>query len=486
MRRLRPHQMTALFYSRRAKNPGVFLDMRLGKTLVTIRRLLTYEPRDKRRGLRVLVVAPNPALDAWRDELPAEGIEYNLLSGPRSARLKKLEANDSRFYLINKEGWLAVPEIGGADRCEACKGRGKVPDGDTKRVCYTCRGKGYNQAPPVIRWDAAILDESVFIKNARARVTKFFLNSFWFVPHRWALTGLPNPEGSLDYICQMLWLNHSFMGFDNYWAFRAKYYKPDPRGYGWVPKPGVNKMINEEVGRTCLIMRRKDVNLEVDKIRQTRTLELSPKARKTYDKAERDFILEGDGLETESTLWRTTQYIWLRRLAGGVIDGKPFWSGKLNELKYLLTTELAKDPVVVWFNFNDEINEALKVLGMAKVKAVSLTGNDSPDVRRRVVREFRAGNVRVLLLQSKIAQYGLNLGAADTAIYFSEPVALNDRRQTEERILELGKRSLLLINLIVKDTVDEDVNRALRLKGLNSNMSLSAALLTAMRERRGY
>ena len=72
-RRLRPYQEQGVAYANRIRNPALFFQMRLGKTLPTIRWAKSLKPRNPRAGLRALVVAPSGALGSWTRELELEG-----------------------------------------------------------------------------------------------------------------------------------------------------------------------------------------------------------------------------------------------------------------------------------------------------------------------------------------------------------------------------------------------------------------------------
>jgi SNF2 family DNA or RNA helicase len=420
------------------------MDMRLGKTLTTIRRVMMYP-----NATKVLVVAPNSALGGWEEELEKEGIDYERLSGTKEQRYAKLMGDcfwSANYYLINKEGWLSIPEIKN------------------------------------ITWDVVILDESTFIKNPKAKVTRFFLKNFRKVPHRWILTGLPNPESDLDYITQFLFLDGHFMGKDNYWKFRDRYYKLGPDTYSYVPKPGVSEAIQKYVGKRAHILKRKEAGLNTEKIYETRYLDFDDKTRTIYQEAEKDFILRAGTFE-QKTVWKMVQYTWLRQLCGGWIKKeKQIWDGKVKELVSLLEGELRNEKVVVWFNYNMEIKSCIKAL--CKTEAACITGQQDPELREALRKEFQTGHTRVLLIQQAVAQMGMDLSAADTAIYFSEPLGLQGKKQTEDRIVHPEKTTpLLYIHLLVNDSVDIDIRYALAQKALKSDLSIYNALRYSMERR---
>jgi SNF2 family DNA or RNA helicase len=431
----------------RTKHPALFMRMRLGKTLVTIRRIKLYRPRGKK--LRVLIVAPNSALGGWEDELKLEG-EHDVvyLSGNRSQRLRKLK-DGHVWNLLNKEGHLAIPEIAH------------------------------------VFWDAVVLDESIFIKNPRAKVTKFYLKNFRKVKHRWVLTGLPNPESSLDYVCQMIFLDNHFMGRENYWEFRKAFFFPNQYTHQWYPHRGVEKTISKRIGKRCFVLRRRDAGLGQEKIYHERLLELPSEVRQTYEKIEFDFVMQLGEEVLRTTIYSLTRFTWLRRLCGGFADDKYVYHGKVDELVSLLTGELKSEQVVVWFSFNDELLVAQAALSKAKISVGHLFGEHPREWRQQVRRDFQEGKYRVLLLQQAIAQMGMDLAAANTAIYYSEPLGYSARAQTEDRILSVNKNEpLLYIHLLVRDSIDIDVRRAMREKNKRSDRRLGEALQEYLIQRR--
>ena len=68
MKQLRPNQRDAFAYTMRVAHPALFMEMRLGKTLVAIRRVKTYADCSK-----ILVVGPYSVLSGWEDDLMSDG-----------------------------------------------------------------------------------------------------------------------------------------------------------------------------------------------------------------------------------------------------------------------------------------------------------------------------------------------------------------------------------------------------------------------------
>jgi hypothetical protein len=417
-------------------HPALFMQMRLGKTLVTTRMIERYCPRDPKAGLRALIVAPNSALGSWDKELTLDGWGEGIchLQGTRAKRVDLL-AQRHPWKLINKEGHLALPELT------------RVP------------------------WDAVVIDESTCIKNPKAKITKFFLNHFRDVPHRWALTGTPNPQSDLEFWPQLAWLDGRAFGCRTYWEFRTRFFAQDPWGYEWSPNVGTPTMIKREVARRAFVLSRAEAGLDVPKVYETRTLTLPRKLRKTYDELEDTLILEYEGEEVGRTEYEPVKLQWLRQMCGGFIDKELVWRAKLDELVDLLTGELANDQIVVWFNYNHEGRYAEKLLRRHGIDAVWVEGKTKD--RPGKLTAFQNGTVRVILLQVKIAEMGCDLSAADTAIYFSPPFGVLARSQSEDRILEVYKKGpLLIIDLLVEDSVDTALHESLTAKVAGSKWTL--------------
>lgn len=438
-RQLFPWQEQALTYCKGQRHRALFMEMRLGKTLVVIREI-KQRPQMTTTTDLILVVAPSSALGSWEDELINEGEAYSVLSGTRKKRLDTL-ANFGlgmrHWFLLNKEGFLSI--------------------GD--RLCY-------------VPWNDVILDESTFIKNPKAKVTKYFTHGFRFVNHRWILTGTPDPEGSLDIFCQLKFVFGGMCGHNNFYTFREKNYQPAMNGYHWDALPSTDKLVREEVRKKCFICKRSDVLTEIKGVSETRYLDFPVDLRALYMKTESEFSLLG-----RETIWATVRWHWLRRICNGFVNGKLVWNGKINELLELLQGELKRQSVVVWFSYNLELNECYRQLQANGIMVGKMTGDDNVSIREQTKKNFQEGLIEVLLCQIKVADMGMNLSKADVAIYFSEPVSALSRRQSADRIYSVNKKyPLLYLYLVVRNTVEHDIRINMATKMLLMNYRLKEAI----------
>lgn len=419
---------------RAANSSALYMEMRLGKTLCVIRALRPLAGR-------VLVVAPMVGLWAWKRELGLEGIgSVAALVGTKKQRLEALR--DTYIWnLVNYEGLRACPEI--------------LEE----------------------RWTAIVLDECRRISNPKAKITKLLTSWSTRSPttRKMILSGNPAPESPLEYFEQMRFLFQSFMRCNNYWQFRNYYFR-ELGPHEWIPRPGMVGKIKEEVHQRAFVLTRKEAGIGDGKVYERRVIELPAKARRFYNELKDRFCATLNGKE-HSTKWVPVQYLWLQQVASGYLGSDVAHDNKVNELINLLRGELAGESVVVWFRFNNAIRAAGSALSRAHINHGLVTGSKSPAERELAINEFRLGKTQALLCQVQCASMGIDLSNASTAIYFANSCSLDHRVQSEDRILNPAKKEpLLYIDLVAKETVDEDIVDLLRDKKVESRFFLTRLL----------
>lgn len=433
MRPALPFQREAIGYCSRTEHPALFMEMRLGKTLVAIRACRGWGSR------RVLVLAPLSVLKAWEAELVLEGEDW--ISSPASdvLDLEHPPRGKTSWVLVNFERLLASFK-----RCDTSEWE-----------------RWANQ------FDAVIVDESVSIKNPKAKTTKVITTAFRRADHRMILTGLPAPETPLDYVEQFRFLYGWFMGCRKFWTFRNRFF--EPLDYDWVPKAGTRERIKKEVARLAFVLSRKDAGVGSRKIYSRRYIEPTREQSALMDQVEGEFRLG----ETE-TKFSLVIHTWLGRISGGHgEDWNCISERKGREILSLLQGELKREPVLIFFRFNAELRLTARLLREARIPYTSIIGETEPGERARRRLLFQKGRVRVALVQIKVCRYGLDFSRSSTAIYYSNSFSLNERKQSEDRIIHPLKREpLLYIDLITRDSLDESVSEALRIKDADSKFFL--------------
>lgn len=421
MKKLRQYQIDMVKYARRTQHPVFFVEMRLGKTLATIRSIKTYAPEHRQK---VLVVAPFSAWNGWNDDLTEEGVEHVLMYGSSKDRLKIL-GEEHTVYITNYESW-----------------------------------KGIGKALKSIQWDVVVLDESDGIKNPRAKVSQFYTKNFRNVRHRYILTGTPDPESDMDFFQQIYFSDPSVFNNINFWQFRSSWCYP--AGFDYKLKPRNQDKFQKLLASHCYFLKRKDVNLGNVEIVEKKVVQFDPKTKKMYETMLDSFILES----TEDNIYKPTMhagaiYAWMRQLSSGIADGKLVWDGKVKELVRLLTTELKTEPVVVWASYIKEIDYILDSLKQHHIHCNILRGDVAVHDRLKITDDFSKGKFRVLVANPEVCKYGSDFSVASTQVFFSVPASGKTYMQCKERTNKVGKTdSTLIVYLVTENSADELVYEA--------------------------
>lgn len=444
----RPHQEDMYKYFMNTVHPALLVEMRLGKTLVTIRGLV------EKGYNRILVATTVNAMLSWKEQLREEGVEYIEAYGMSYAKREKrileaLDRTDRVVTLVNYEGLRCIPEI--------------------------------SHLP----WEAVIADESVKLKNPKAQVSRIFATQFRDVDCRAILTGLPAPESQLDLFQQFLFLHGRFMNKKSFYNWRSEFFEPDAMGYNWIPKPGTKTLIHKLLHEKAFVLPRKKTGMEKKKYYTVRTVQMNPEQRRLYRQVEREFCYEyswatkGDYLDcADETMWATDKGLWLRRIAGGFTpDGEKVISdAKSRELLYLLENDFSNESVVVWYRFRAELLHDLKFLTKNGVSCAYMIGRKGKDGHGMSVREaeeqeslFKQGQRRVMLCMQRLGAYAKDFSIASVAIYRSNEHSCDLRAQSEDRILSLGKEGgLMIVDLVTEDTNDMETVDCVKMKKFNA------------------
>ena len=427
---------------------ALFMEMRLGKSLVSIRWAAS-------RAKRILLIAPRTTLlgkTQWEGEITREGHQaYSL------PRIPKKEWPQVLWHWRKKI--VTAPE--GYD--DGFARAGDTVSGLVRRYrpgWFLLNPEALIYQPDLLlqKWDAIIVDESTRIRNPKAQITKLLLRDSWHIPYRAMLTGLPNPESSMDYFCQFVFLRGEFMGMDNYWAWRQRYFHQGVPQWNWRPNPGTRDAIMRYVQEHAFVLQRKEAGVGSNKIRQQVRVPMTPTQKLAMKSMRREYALAG----TE-TKWATVLHTWAQKLAGGwhpTLDPPVL----LSDAKLVALAKICRriKPVVVWFRFNHEIEAAYHYLiqhvkGL-RVAYVHGAMKDSKTIRIDRQEAFQDGKLDCLLLQVKLGKYGWNLSRSNTAVYYSNTYEFEDRSQSEDRIIHLEKKDdCLYIDLVTIGSTDEDL-----------------------------
>lgn len=438
LRPLYPFQEPALQYAIPRDKISLFMEMRLGKSVVTLRwiRLRKLRPN--------LIICPLTVIPNWEDECRAEGLSCSVLRGTER-QIEETLRDDATVSLVNYD--LVY-----------------------RRDCIA-------RHP----WRSVVLDESTVIRNPKSKVSKWLCKAFPKTETRVILSGQARPNSTLDYFQQFKFLAGSWLGSNNYWNFRDKHYNPDYMGYEWEPHPTILKRIHGFLNDETFRLTRAQANIGSSKVYEKRFVDLPPKLVKVYNAAINEFILGED-----ETKWAPVVQGFCRQLCGGAVEGYES-NHKLNELENLIRGELNGERMVIWAFYRAELQAIADRLKRIKrdgryLRIGLIHGKIPLYERRGILRQLAKGNLDTVVSQMRCARFGLNMSKCDTAIYYSNSWDPEDRSQSEDRIIHADKtHPVLILDLVTRHTVEEEIVTVLQTKKLNAK-SFMARLKARVRK----
>ena len=447
-----PHryQRECIDFIKRTPCCGVFLDMGLGKTVITLTAIKELKYENWAVG-RVLVIAPKKVAEAtWCKEC----VKWNHLTGLRlsvvlgsEAQRRAALAADADIYVINRDNvaWL-VKAVGA-------------------------------------RWpyDCVVLDESSSFKNHRAQRFKALKAVRPKIRRLIELTGTPAPHGLTDLWAQIFLLDGGKRLGRTISLYRDLYFVPDKRNaytvWSYKLKPGAEAVIYEQIKDICISMKAEDYLELPDCVIDEIPVKLDDEAQRRYDELEREALLKvsDDEWVTAGTAGVLTGKL-LQLCDGAVYDEEKnvheLHSCKLDA--FLETLEQINDNTVVYYQFQHDRDRLLRALEKTGSRVRVYADARDEDAWNR-------GEIDVLLAHPASCGYGLNLQAGGHhIIWFGLTWNLEQFQQANKRLHRQGQERPVIVHILtVEGSVDEDV-----IKSLSGKERVQEALLRALKAKR--
>lgn len=427
---------------------GLFLDMGLGKTVITLTAINDLK-FNRWAVSRCLVVAPKKVAEAtWSHEAEKWDHLRHLKIVPVLGSLKKrVQAlhTPGDIWVINRENipWL---------------------------VEYF-----RNNWP----FDMVVLDESSSFKNPQSKRFKAMKLVMSRIARLVLLTGTPAPNGLEDLWAQIYLLDAGERLGRTISSYREAFFTQDYARPGqmyrtYTPQHDAESRIRAAISDICVSMKSEDYLELPDYIESTVPVALDAKAKRAYDKLEKEMLLEVDTQLVTAQSAAVLNGKLLQLCSGAVYDS----TGEVVDIHdckleaFLETIEqLNGEHALVFYWFKHEADRLTKAL--AKTDKVVRVYQGPEDEKA-----WNAGEVDILLAHPVSCGYGLNLQAGGHhAIWFGYPNwALEIYQQANKRLHRQGqKHPVICHHLVVQGGMDEDVIAALHDKG-DTQESLMQAL----------
>lgn len=288
-----------------------------------------------------------------------------------------------------------------------------------------------------------IFDESVLLKNRRAKRTQRAMHDRRRWQTVWMLSGSPTTRFHDDLWAQLRILNHK--KYASYWDFTYQYCLTRKANWGQIITEVIGNVPHAEaqLHQDCKdeLYAYNYADLERDHPEQaipawtfeSRDVPLSDSHWKVYREMQRRFVAElpsGDTLVAPNVL---VQVIRLLQLASGMwmFDEDSQDEGKLAGLWEILLTLPA--PTILWVNF-----VATGQRLSQRLKAPLLTGDTPAAERTAIVDALQDGKHPLLIAHPGVGKFGLTLTAARSAVYVERSYDGDSFYQSLYRIRRIG------------------------------------------------
>lgn len=446
----RPHQKIAAEFLRTHKRAGLFLDMGLGKTVVSLTH--AKELLDDYAVNKVLVIAPlRVAQDTWSRESDKwdhlRGLRVSRVLGTAAQRRAALAA-DADVYVINRENvqWL-VEKLG---------------------KCWP--------------FDMVIIDELSSFKSSSSKRWRCLKRVIKLSRYVVGLTGTPAPNGYIDLWPETYLLDNGERLGRTLGEYRTHYFSPGAHKghvvFEWKLKPGAKGEIDRKLSDLCLSMSKEDWLTLPPVLFNNVTVRMNDQERKTYDDLRVHQVLPllagelSDMRDFDSAVVGATAATLsgkLLQLANGAAyddKGTVFHvhDRKLDALEDI-RAESHGQPLLVFYSYRHDMDRILARFP----DAVVMEDGDT-------IRRWNAGQIPMLLCHPASAGHGLNLQeGGHIIVWFGLPWSLELYAQANARLHRMGQgESVIIHHIVCEGTLDEKVVTTLEQKDATQRGLLDA------------
>lgn len=456
-----PHSYQKYAADRIVSDPylGLFLDMGLGKTVITLTAV--NELRYNRWEVsRCLVIAPKKVAEAtWSKEAEKwDHLRHMKIIPVLGSAQKRIRALDTPgdVWVINREN---VPWL----------------------VDY------YRQDWP---FDMVVLDESSSFKNSRSKRFRSLKLVLPLIPRLVELTGTPAPNGLEDLWAQIYLLDGGQRLGKTLSSYREAFFTQDYARPGqmyrtYTPTSTAEARIKAAISDICVSMKAEDYLELPEYIEDIVPVQLDAKAQKAYKKMERDMLLQVDEQMITAQSAAVLNGKLLQLCSGAMYDEKhvPALIHGCKLEAFMETVErLQGEHALVFYWFQHERDRLVEALSDSGLRVRVYTGaQDETD--------WNNGEIDILLAHPASCAYGLNLQHGGRhEIWFGYPNwALELYQQANARLYRQGQEKPVISHLlVVQGGMDEAVVAALQAKGDTQEAlmdALKAKIRAARKER---
>lgn len=420
---------------------GLFLDMGLGKTAITLSALTTEH-------LPALVIAPKRvAMNVWGEEARKWRPDLKVIqcTGSPRARRDGLENPNGDIYVISRDVQSDAEDYA-----------------------------------KMKRFRTLILDELSGYKNKSSKRWKSANRIRKDVVNCWGLTGTPTPNSLLDLWAQVAILDRGVTLGRSLAAFRERWFEAETirwKGYvtKWRALPGADVHVFDMISHFCMAMKT-DGKIDLPPVFENDVIvELPANARKAYNQMRKDLVVEASEGVVHSASTAAVMTGKLSQISAGFIypDVDDYLAGaeitKLHNEKAKAVLEIYEgtgSPLLVFYRFKAELEE---------LKATLPAGVLHTSDEKGVFDAWNSGEIPVLAAHPASIGHGLNLQhGGHTIVWTTLPWSTEEWEQANKRLSRQGqKRPVTIHKVMARNTIDSIIDGRLKGKETAQNALMS-------------
>ena len=292
-----------------------------------------------------------------------------------------------------------------------------------------------------------ILDESSMLKSHYGKWGQVCLRLGAGVPWKLALTGTPAPNDRIEYANHAVFLD----AFPNVNSFLARFFvNRGQTNERWELKPHALRPFYRALSHWCIFLTDPSTYGWKDNVST-----IPPIHVHIHDvdlSAEQNKAIQGEtGQLFVTSLGGITSRAKLSRMAKCDRSTKPAFIRDL-------IASWPDESTLVWCKYNDEQDMLAEVIP----GAASIDGSTPPEERQRLVDDFKAGRVRVLISKPKILGFGLNLQVCTRQVFSGLQDSYEEYYQAVKRSNRVGSTRPLNVHIPITEVERPMVDNVLR------------------------
>lgn len=429
---------------------GLFLDMGLGKTVITL-TAINHLMYDMYEVQKTLVIAPlRVAQHTWK----AERNKWAHLRHLRISHVLGTEKERKMALYRKADIWVINRE----------------------NLCWLIRYYG-----SVWPFDYVVVDELSSFKNPDAERFKAFRKVRPLTKRITGLTGTPMPNGLHDLWSQLYMLDRGERLGETYGGYREQFLTPGARDgarvLNYTGKTGAEQEVYRRIGDICLSMTAADYLDLPPRIDRQVPVHMTPDQLAKYEEFEQIQVMEMENGEELTAFNAQALTQKLLQFGNGAVynadksDYHVIHDAKLDALEDIMDASNGH-PVMVFYWFKHDLQRLRERFKAWKPRELK-TEQD--------ITDWNARKIPLLFVHPASAGHGLNLQAGGNIIvWFSLTWSLELYKQANARLDRQGQtESVIIHHLITRGTMDEYVMQVLdrKEKGQNGLMEAVKAIV---------